>query len=147
MDARWLGTNDSSFPGGEASGTDNMVKTEELEYDGGADDGNGYLTERTLHLDDSGTSTRVYQYSNDVRGNVLLETNPTAPHLFHKVDRLGRRLATGSFSSTASIAVGTDDPTTEATNRLALTQTEYDELGRVWKSKRHKIDDACSAAL
>src|SRR5690606_15220085 len=53
---------------------------------------------------------------------------------------LGRPVASGLFSSTAGIAVGTDDPTTETANRVGLSQTFYDELGRVWKAQRHKID-------
>src|SRR4030095_3546365 len=75
-------------------------------------------------------------------GNVLLETNPTAPHAFHKYDNMSRRIATGLFSSTGSIVVGTDDPTTETANRMALTQTFYDQRRQVWKTQRHKIDDA-----
>ncbi len=140
--ARWVGTNDSGFTGGEPSGTDNMVKVEELEYDGGADDGNGHLTERTLFVEDSATNSRVTTYSHDALGNLLLETRPTAPHAFHKVDGHGRTIATGLFSATGSIVVGTDDPTTETANRLALSQTFYDAKGLVWKTTRHKIDAA-----
>jgi YD repeat-containing protein len=139
---RWIGTNDSSFSGGESSGTDNMVKTEALEYDSGNDQGNSYLTKRTLYVEASDTDKRETTYTYDVRGHLLLETRPLAPHAFHKVDNLGRRVATGLFSSTASIVVGTDDPTTETTNRLALEQTFYDEMGRVWKTQRHEIDVA-----
>jgi len=55
---------------------------------------------------------------------------------------MGRRIATGLFSSVGSIVVASDDPTTETANRLALSQTFYDEKGQVWKTQRHKIDDA-----
>ena len=139
---RWIGTNDSTFDGGEASGTDNMVKTEEREYDGGADDGDGHLTEHTLFVEDSTTDERVTSYEHDVRGHLLLQTNPTSPHFFHKVDNLGRTVAAGSFSATTNIVVGTDDPTTETSNRLALSQSFYDERGRMWKRQRHEIDAA-----
>ncbi len=137
---QWVGTNDTSFDGGEPSGVDNMVKAAEMEFDGGADDGNGYLTERTLFVQDSGTGSRVTTYSHDALGNVLLETRPTAPHAFHKVDGRGRTIATGLYSSTGSIVVGTDDPTTETANRLGLNQTYFDAKGQVWKKTRHKID-------
>ena len=133
--ARWIGTNDAV-----ESGTDDIVKVEELEYDSGNDNGLGFLTKRTLHLDDSGSNTRVTTYANDVRGRVLLVTNPTAPHTFHKYDNLGRTLATGMFSATTNIVAASDDPTTETSTRLTLTQTFYDERGMVWKSQRHKID-------
>ena len=136
----WVGTNDSSFDGGESSGTDNMVKTEAMEYDSGVDDGNGHLTKHTAYVEDSATGSRVTSYTTDPLGNVLLEANPEAPHSFHKVDGRGRRIATGLYSSTASITVGTDDPLTESSNRLALQQTHYDAKGQVWKTTRHKID-------
>jgi RHS repeat-associated protein len=139
---RYIGTNDSSFAGGESSGVDTMVKTEELQYDGGADGGNSYLTQRTAFVEGSSTGQRVTTYTNDARGRTVLVSNPQAPHSFNKFDNLGRVTASGLFSSTASIVVGTDDPTTETTNRMGLTQTFYDDLGRVWKSQRHKIDDA-----
>ena len=140
MTSRYIGTNDYSFSGGESSGTDNMVKIEELEYDSGNDDGNGYLTKRTRYVVDGTTDKRETTYEYDLRGSVLLETRAEKPHAFNKYDNMNRLVASGRFSSTASITVGTDDPTTETTNRLALSQTEYDEMGRVWKSKRHEID-------
>jgi len=140
----WIGTNDSNFSGGESSGTDNMVKTEIVEYDGGptADKGNSLLTKRTLRVESTSTGERVTNYTYDSHGRLLLEENPTAPHAFHKYDNMGRRVATGLFSSIGSITAASDDPTTETTNRLALSQTFYDERGRVWKTQRHKIDDA-----
>lgn len=138
----WIGTNDSSFPSGESSGTDNMVKTDFREYDGGAAGKNGHLTKLTQRVEDSSTNERVTTYTYDYRGRLLLETNAAAPHAFHKVDNLGRRVATGLFSSVASITVTTDDPTTETANRLALSEGSYDELGRVWQTTRHKIDAA-----
>lgn len=137
---RWMGTNDSTFSGGEASGTDNMVKTEALIYDSGNDDGNGFLTKRTLYVEDSTTDQRVWDFTNDLRGRQVLVDAPEKPHTFNEFDNMGRQVASGMFSSTASIVVGTDDPTTEATNRLALNQTFFDELGRVWKTQGHEID-------
>ena len=138
----WIGTNDSTFAGGSPSGTDDMVKTNQTEYDSGNDDGNGFVTKRTAYVEDSTTDQRVTTLTGDVRGRVVLESRPVAPHAFHKYDNRGRRVASGLFSSTASIAVGGDDPTTETANRLALSETEYDEQGRAWKTIRHKIDPA-----
>jgi YD repeat-containing protein len=134
---RYIGTNDSTFEGGESSGTDDMVKTEALVYDS-----NGYMTKRTLYVEDGTTGQRVTDYLHDVRGNVVLEKRPNAPHAFHKYDNQNRRVATGLYSSHAGIDTTSDDPTTEAANRLALNQTFYDERGQVWKTQRHKIDDA-----
>ncbi len=136
----WIGKNDSSFAGGEPSGTDTMVKTDATEYDSGADDGNGYVTKQTRYVQNSDTDKRERTLSRDPLGNLLLETSPAAPYAFHKVDGRGRTIATGLFSSTGSIVVGTDDPTTETANRLGLSQTFYDAKGQVWKTTRHKID-------
>ena len=138
--ARWTGTNDSTFSGGESSGTDNMVKVEELEYDDGNDDENSLLTKRTLFVEDSTTDKRETTYKYDRHGRLLLETRPVGPHPFYKLDNRGRTIATGLFSSTASINANADDPTTETTNRVALTQSYYDDRGQVWKTTRHEID-------
>ncbi|MEW5748974.1 MAG: RHS repeat-associated core domain-containing protein [Candidatus Thermoplasmatota archaeon] len=140
--SRWIGTNDSSFSGGETSGTDDMVKTEELVYDAGADGGNSYLTKRTLYVQGDATGKRETSYTNDVRGRALVEDRPTAPHTFHKYDNRGRRLGTGLFSSTANIVAGTDDPTTETSNRLALSEWAFNDLGQLYATKQNKIDDA-----
>ncbi len=67
----WVGTNDSSFTGGEPSGTDNMVKVSATEYDGGADGGNSLVTETTADPDGNwGTTTdqRVTQFLHDAAG-------------------------------------------------------------------------------
>ncbi len=136
---QWVGNGDEDFDGG--SGTDNMVKTSENVYDSGSAGGNSLLTTRTAFVEDSDTDKRDTSFSHSVSGRVLLTTNENAPHIFNKYDNMGRLIASGQFSSTASIVVGTDDPTTETTNRIGLSQTFYDEMGRVWKSQRHEIDD------
>src|SRR5690606_23208982 len=63
----------------------------------------------------------------------------TAPYTLVKYDNLGRPLAVGQYSASGGLAVG-DDPTTEDTARLALSEIAYDALGRAWKTTRHKID-------
>ena len=140
----WTGTNDSSFSGGEASGTDNMVKVATTEYDGGADGGNSLVTKRSTDPDGDWTApnndVRETSFTHDVRGRVVLVDNPLSPHSFVKYDNMGRQVAVGLFSSTASITVSSDDPTTETANRLALSEISYDERGQVWKTIRHKID-------
>lgn len=137
---RHIGTNDSTFSGGEPSGTDDTVMIEELEYDDADDFGNGYLTKRTLYVEDSATDKRVTTYTNDVRGNAEVQKNPTAPHYFYRYNNRGQVDATGVFSSTVNITVGADDPTTETSNRIGLSQNYYDKLGRVYKTTVHKID-------
>jgi len=137
---RSIGTNDTGLLGSTTTGTSNMVATEALVYDEGNDAGNGHLTKRTLYVEDGTTDKRVTDFEYDGRGNVLLQKNPTAPHAFHKYDNLNRRLATSQHSLTTSIVVGTDDPITEDSNRFALKETYYDEMGRVWKTVRWAVD-------
>ena len=137
----WTGTNDSSFAGGDP-GTDNMVKVEELEYDSDNDGGNSTLSKVTAFVEDGTTGKRETTYKSDLRGRVVLETLPEAPHFFHALDNRGRRTATGTFSSTANINTGTDNPTTETSNRVGLTRAYYDDMGRLWKTTQHKVDVA-----
>ncbi|MBK6940452.1 MAG: hypothetical protein IPH13_09665 [Planctomycetes bacterium] len=127
--------------GTDASGTgsDDMTVVETREYDGGSAGKNGVLTQRADRVMTGTTDQRVRTPSADARGRVLLDTNPTAPHAFRKLDNMGRQLAVGGYSSTASITVGTDDPTSETTNRVGLSESAYDEMGRTYKSTRHKI--------
>ena len=135
---QWIGTNDFSFNGGESTGPDNMVKTLELVYDSGSAGGNSYLTKQTLFVEDGTNGKRETTFSHDVRGWVLLQTNPAEPkHVLNAFDNLGRFTATGQYSA-GSVAAG-DDPVTRFADRLSLSQTAYDEMGRVWKTQVHKI--------
>ncbi|MCH8314975.1 MAG: RHS repeat protein, partial [Planctomycetes bacterium] len=138
---QWTGTNDYLWDEGETTGPADMVKTVALEYDSGSDEGNSYLTKQTLFLDDTGSSTRVATFTNDVRGRAVIQANPASPHVLNLFDNLGRTTAGGLYSSTSGLTV-TSDPTSVSTNRLSLSQTSYDELGRVFRTKTHKIDMA-----
>lgn len=129
-----IGTNDEFV-----AGTDDLVTTMLLEYDGGADGKNGLLTEQTARVQSGSTGERVTTFTYDYKGQLIVQENPQAPHILHKYDDRGRVVATGLYSSASGLAVG-DDPTSEATNRVGLTQSFYDEMGRVWKSQQHKID-------
>jgi RHS repeat-associated protein len=133
--AHQIGTNDA-----DENGTDDMVTTEELVYDAGSAGGNSHLTKRTLYVQDSATAKRETTYDHDYRGRLLLTTNPQAPHALNKHDNLGRVVATGLYSSAPSLPA---DPTdTSSTNRVALSETFYDEMGRVYKTTRHEINQS-----
>jgi RHS repeat-associated protein len=139
--SRQVGTNDADEPG-----TDNMVTTEALEYDGGGGGGGGnsLLTSRTLYVEDGTTGQRQATFIYDYRGRRIVTLNPQAPHGVAKYDNLGRMTASGLFSSSSGLTAGTD-PTTTTSNRVALSQTFYDERGQVWKSQRHKITQSTGA--
>lgn len=139
--SEWIGTNDngSQFPGGDTSGTLDMVSMGQTEYDGGATGGNSYLTGNTAYVEGSTTGQSVVGYTNNVFGQPVFIANPQAPHTLFKYDNLRRRVATAQYSSTSGITHASD-PTILATNRLSLVQTFFDELGREWKSQWHKVD-------
>ncbi len=134
--ARWIGLNDA-----DETGTDDMVKTEELEYDSGSDGGNSLLTERTLFVVDGTTDQRITTYTNDYRGRTVVRIGPEPPFPVTLYDNLGRVTAVGLYSSSSGLSASTD-PTSTSSNRVALSKTVYDARGQVWKKTRHKIDQS-----
>jgi RHS repeat-associated protein len=141
---RWVGTNDYGSTGTDnVSGPANILKVESLQYDGGSDKGNDYLTQRTLGIDDTPT-TRVTAYTNDAFGKPVLVAPPTTPYTLNLHDNLHRVTATGLFTSTSGLSVSSD-PTAISTNRKALDETKFDELGRVWRTIHHKINTSSGA--
>jgi RHS repeat-associated protein len=154
--ATWMGTNDNdstSFPDGDTSGTANMVKTAVIVYDSGSANKNSLVTSRTVDADGNWavtTDQRVTTNEYDFRGRMLLQTNPQSPHSLNKYDNLNRIVASALYSSTGSITVGTTDPAGSATNdkanRVGLSETLYDEQGRVWKTVQHEITSASGAS-
>lgn len=134
-----IGTNDNGLPGGEASGTSNMVTTETRELDSGTSGKNGNLTKIARYTTSSAHDDTTFLY--DYRGRRIVELPPLAPFTLHKPDNMGREIATGQYSSSSGLDAS-DDPTSLATTRMALSKTYFDEGGQVWKSERRKIDDA-----
>jgi YD repeat-containing protein len=137
----WLGTNDHSFSRGESGGSDNMVKTNATVYDSGSDNQNSLVTETKAFVEGSTTGQRLTDYIYDVRGRRIVTLPPTAPYTVTKYDNEGHAIATGQYSSSSGLGA-TSDSTSLATNRMALSETVYDEVGRAWKTIRHKIDQA-----
>src|SRR5262249_34384769 len=124
--------------GSDTAGPANILKTESLQYDSGNDRGNGYVTQRTLYLDDV-PNTRVTTYTNDSMGSVVIVDPPTAPVALNLYDNLGRRIASGLYTSTSGLSVSSD-PTLVSTNRRSLRETRFNELGQVYQTVRHKIN-------
>lgn len=128
--------------GTDDSGAGNMVVLKEYEYDNGNDGGNFNLTKVTLHED--GSTTHVTTIEHDYRGRALLVEAPEAPHLFAKLDNLGRTVAIGEYSDVSSITITSSDPMTTTTKRVGLREASYDEMGRVWRTKLHDIEQPSS---
>ncbi|CAK9112214.1 Uncharacterized protein SCF082_LOCUS52037, partial [Durusdinium trenchii] len=145
MTSSEIGTNDYDDPGGEASGTNNMVTVSETEYDSGNDGGNSYVTKTTAFVVDSATDRRDTLYTHDVRGRTKLTQSAAAPHSLVKLDNLGRTLAMGQYSSVSGLTASSD-PTSVTSNRVSLSEMAYDARGRVWKNIRHEITQSTGAS-
>jgi YD repeat-containing protein len=140
---KWTGTDDYGWtdPAGVGSSSD-MVKVEELEYDGGASGGNGYLTALSQSSDGAwsgGVGDRVTTYINDYRGRAVVQENPVAPHVVTAYDNSNRVTAVAKYSSTSGLSVSTDPTATSASTRVALTETAYDQRGQVFQSTLWEI--------
>ncbi|QKK07512.1 MAG: hypothetical protein HND58_04595 [Planctomycetota bacterium] len=143
----WTGTNDYSFDGGESSGTDNMVKVSVSEYDSGVDGGNSHVTESTLDPDGNwGTTSdqRVTEYLHDARGRTIVTISPQAPHSLVKYDEQGNVLASASYKSSTGLDA-TDDPESLATNRVSLSASVHDAMGRAYESRVYQINQSTGA--
>jgi YD repeat-containing protein len=89
----WIGTNDYYFAGGESRPSDNMVKSEILDYDGRQRQEERLRHERTLRVESTSTGERVTNYTYDLRGRLLLERVHAPPRL-PQVRQHGRQIAT-----------------------------------------------------
>ncbi|HMN42747.1 MAG TPA: hypothetical protein PKE29_18045 [Phycisphaerales bacterium] len=148
--SRWVGTNDYNWTAtyttasaGSVSGTSNMVKVEETEYDGGSAGGNGYMTERSQDSTGAwsgGVGDRVTTITYDYRGRAVIQANPVAPHSVTLYDNSNRAIATAQYSSTSGLTVATDPTDSSASTRVALSETAYDERGQVYQSTRWEIN-------
>lgn len=145
MIENWVGTDDYGSTGSDTAGPANILKVEALQYDSGSDKGNGYPTQETLYLDDV-PNTRVTTYTNDAFGRPVIVAPPTTPYILNLYDNLHRVTATGLYTSTSGLTV-TSDPTAVSTNRRALTETKYDQLGQIYQTIRHKINVSSGADL
>ncbi|UYV13452.1 MAG: hypothetical protein NCW75_04005 [Phycisphaera sp.] len=145
MESSEVGTNDNGDEGGDTSGTNNMVKVSETVYDAGSDGGNSYVTKTTAFVEDGTTDRRDTLFTHDVRGRTILTQSAAAPHSLVKLDNLGRTLAAGTYSSVSGLTVSSD-PTSVTSNRVALSEMDYDSRGRVWQSERHEINQSTGAS-
>ncbi|MFO0826742.1 MAG: RHS repeat-associated core domain-containing protein [Phycisphaerales bacterium] len=135
-----VGTNDNGEASGEPSGTNDMTTVSELVYDSV-----GRVTEsRAFHGTGSG-DYRATTYAHDAEGRVTLTVPPAAPYSVRKYDHMGRTVAEGLYSSTSGLSATTDPTATTSANRIALSETEYDERGRAWKTTRWEINQSSGA--
>jgi len=136
-----IGTIDSIL----TAGSSNMVVVSGVEYDGNLDGGNNLVTRRYTRVQSGSTNERSTSYLHDGRNRVVVTINPQAPHSVVKYDASGRVIATGLYSSSSGLT-GSTNPVSTTSNRVALTETSYDELGRIYMTTRHKIDQSTGAS-
>jgi len=130
------------------AGSSNMIVVSGVEYDGSASlvsGKNSLVTKRYNRVQSGTTNQRVTEYVHDGRNRVVVTINPQAPHSVVKYDTSGRVIATGLYSSSSGLT-GSTNPVSTTSNRIALTETSYDELGRAYKTTRHEIDQSTGAS-
>jgi len=142
--ATWIGTNSYGlgWPDSSPSGTADMVKIEEIEYDDiqtGKIGGDGRVLKETKFVQDSTTDQRITEYKYDYRGRLKVQVNPQSPHVLYGYDNLGRLEHTAYYSSASGLSA-TDSPLTEDTDKIGLTENLYDAQGRVYRSNTYDND-------
>src|SRR5262249_36296446 len=101
---------------------------------GASKGGNGNLTEVVSYYEHATSNSTAYTY--DWRDRRLLTEPPAAPYTLAKFDNMGRTIGVGQFSSAPSSSA---DPTSTTTNRLALSETLFNDRGQVYRSKQWEI--------
>jgi RHS repeat-associated protein len=152
--ATWTGTVDThgwtgSAGNGSSGGNDDLVQTSGVAYDGASVAstlavGDGYTTTSVAYVQghittgvgDSGTQ-RATTYAYDVRGNLIATLPPLAPFTVTNYDTRRRATSTAIYSNSSGLNGGS--ATSSTSNRIGLSETFYDERGRVYKSTRHMI--------
>jgi RHS repeat-associated protein len=127
----WVGTNDDgaseSDPSGGGSDPDNdMVLVTANEYDGGADGGDGNLTEQTQRVD--GSTARVTAFAYDWRDRQVDVDGEVDFFQRSHYDNLDRVVKVERYDTTAS------------GNLVAREETKFDERGRVYRTIQYAVD-------
>ena len=126
----YIGTDDTaateSDPTGGGATGNNMVLVTESEYDSGNDGGDGLLTKQTDHVDSS-TKTRNQLH-------LRLARSP------NRRRRRRRRLPKSRSTISTTSPVSTVTTPLVNGNLIARSETKYDDLGRVYQTKRYAVD-------
>jgi len=157
----WAGTNDTagtpSDPSGGGNQANNMEKMSRTFYDettpGNHTEGvgDGLVTSACSYYDSYSSSSAdtnavVTIYWHDWRGNLRATVNEEAPHTVQDVDNMGRVIAVAQYKGTQTWSSVIDDidyafsvPGAENVRRGTLSETKYDQLGRVYRSETHAV--------
>jgi RHS repeat-associated protein len=132
-----VGTNDNGETAGESSGTNDMTLVAETVYD----DATNRVTSTRQFYGTGGSDYRTTEYLYDAEGRRVVTKPPSSPISVVLYDHQGRTTAQGLYRTGASVTASTD-PTSTATDRLALTETSYDQRGQVWQTTRHEVNQS-----
>jgi hypothetical protein len=156
----WVGTDDEPTSGvwspTNTAGTD-LVMVSENEYDGGGI-GDGNLTKVTAHPG-GGAAARVTAYAYDWRDRLIAtkqgvesseSTGVNRPMFYVELDNLGRVVVSEQYDgdgvSITADANADGVPDRPASNLLrAKTTTDYDDLGRVFRTKTFSVNPTTGA--
>ena len=133
--AIYVGTNDKGATDADPTGggirPNNMVLVTENEYDAGCCRGSGNLTQVTQWVD--ANTSRVTNYGYDWRNRRVVVEGEEG--FFQKLyyDNLGNNIRTEQYDSGAT------------GNLIALSETAYDALGRVYQQTTYGVDPATGA--
>lgn len=130
VSSTWIGTNDNGTTdqdpsGGGASGNNMVIVTENV-YDGGADGGDGNLTQQTQYA--SASDTRVTSFAYDFRDRKV--TTEGEVDYFEKLyyDNLGHVVKSERYD------------TTSGGNLIARSETKFDPRGQTYQRIRYGVE-------
>jgi len=137
-----MGVSDKNHDAVTSNGVPTMVTTSETFYDDDTDatpeqgKGDGNVSWTLRYYGTGGGDHNDTEYRYDWRNRRCLTLPPDKPYTLVGYDNLGRVTASATYNSTSGLDAGDDPAATEAANRLSLSKTHYDEMGRVYKSER-----------
>lgn len=126
--AFWIGTDDSG------GANDNMVKIEERAYDGGADGGDGNLTQITRYESGVSGATRVTTYEYDWRNRQTSANAPIDSYQEFTYDNVNRRITTELHKSSDD-ALGWK------------VENKFDNRGRIYQTRRQGTNGSSGNTL
>lgn len=127
----WIGTNDAGATDSDPDGSgepNNMLQLSANVYDGGADEGDGNLTQSTQYVDASGTKNRVTSYVYDWRNRQTTIDGEIDVYVEQVYDNLNQ------------ITQINRKNTTSGGNLIGRSETFFDNLGRTYQSKVYAVD-------
>ena len=126
--------------------TSNMKVVTELSYDDNGSTGYGGNSNTTIfakHV--SASESRTYELLYDYRNRPWAMNSPLSPHYLFKYDNRNRILAVGLYEEPFTATGTPPDPTSLATDRLALRESAFDSRGQRYQETRWEVNATTGA--